>query len=346
MEMIENSDLRRKVRKNLMIVFIISSLMFFAGLISAYIVSKGDVFWMKVKIPSLFWFNTALLLVVSVLIHLALKKVKVGNQKAVKVILGLAMLLGITFFGLQIKAWKMMLDRGIAPINKNIVVFKGRYDDYFTISSNGSKIGLDGNDYLLESKKMSSEEFADLKTFAKQFLKVRQDDLTVPDYGQKYIINYKGEPITLTGGELMLAEGELTSLAFERLQDLMLNIASGRGDFFAKGTYGDDFTMYYRGEPLSYKDRVFSYKGKELSVPMKLSMADTDDKATAYFYLITAAHWLHVFGGVLVLMTLFFRSLKGKYTKDEYAGIAVGGLFWHFLDGLWLFLFLFLLLIH
>jgi cytochrome c oxidase subunit 3 len=79
---------------------------------------------------------------------------------------------------------------------------------------------------------------------------------------------------------------------------------------------------------------------------MKLSMADTDDKATAYFYLITAAHWLHVFGGVLVLMILFFRSLKGKYTRDEYAGIAVGGLFWHFLDGLWLFLFLFLLLIH
>lgn len=346
MEMIENSDLRRKVRKNLMIVFIISSLMFFAGLISAYIVSKGDVFWMKVKIPSLFWFNTALLLLVSVLIHMALKKIKAGNQKAVKAILGIAMLLGIAFFGLQIKAWKMMLDRGIAPINKNIVVFKGRYADYFTIASNGSLIGLNGNQYLLDNKEMTSEDFGTLQTFAKQFLKVKQSELSVPDYGQKYIVNYKGEPITLAGSKLMLANGELSTLAFERLQDLMRNIASGRGDFFAKGQYGEDFTMYYKGEPVTYENRIFYYQGKELSVPMKLSMADTDDKATAYFYLITAAHWLHVFGGVLVLMTLFFRSLRGKYTKEEYAGIAVGGLFWHFLDGLWLFLFLFLLLIH
>lgn len=344
--MIEEAGLRRKVRRNLMILFIISSIMFFAGFISAYIVSKGDVFWMKVKTPNLFWFNTGLLLIVSILIHMALKKVKLGQTKPVKVLLGIAMVLGIAFFVLQVKAWKIMLDRGVAPITKNIVVTQGRYGDYFTVDYNGKTIGLNGNQYLLDGEPMTKEQMGEFVGFAKQFLKVKQSELQVKDYGQKFIVNYKDEPISSDGKRLLVGGQEISPLAFERLQDLMLNVKDERGDFFAKGTYGKEFTMYYKGEPIGYENRKFYYQGKEISTPLQLSMQDTDDKATAYFYLITVTHWIHVFAGVIVLTVLFFRSLKEKYTPEEYSGIAVGGLFWHFLDGLWLFLFLFLLFIH
>lgn len=346
MEMIEDAGLRRKVRKNLMILFIISSIMFFAGFISAYIVSKGDVFWMKVKTPNLFWFNTGLMLIVSVLVHLALKKIKKGETKPVKVLLGLAMVLGIAFFALQIKAWNIMLDRGIAPVTQNIVVTQGRYGDYFTVDYKGKPISVNGNEYLIEGKQLSKEEMAEFIGFAKQFLDVKQSELNVPEYGQKFIVNYKGQPLSSNGTNLLAGETQISALAFERLQDLMLNVKDQRGDFYAKGTYGEEFTMYYKGEPVEYIDRKFYYQGEEITKPMQLSMQDTDDKATAYFYLITFMHWLHVFAGVIVLTVLFFRSLKEKYTTEEYSGIAVGGLFWHFLDGLWLFLFLFLLFIH
>lgn len=346
METIDNPDLKRKVRKNLMIVFIIASIMFFAGFISAYIVSKGDVFWMKVRIPSLFWFNTALLILVSFLVHFALKKAKTGQGKAVKILLGISMLLGMAFFVLQVKAWKMMLDRGIAPITKNIIVASGRYGDYFTLQYNGKPITVDGNNFLLNGEAIDEDLSENMVSFSQQFLKVKQHELSVSDYGKSFVVFYKDEPISSTGNKLMVGDKELSGLAFERLQDFMLNIRDGRGDFYAKGKYGEDFTMYYKGKPVEYKNREFFYEGKELSTPMRLSMQDTDDKATAYFYLITVTHWFHVFAGVIVLMTLFFRSLKNKYTKVEYSGIAVGGLFWHFLDVLWVFLFLFLLFIH
>lgn len=346
MEVTNDANLKRKIRKNLLIVFIISSVMFFGGFISAYIVSKGDVFWMKVKVPYLFYINTVILILVSVLIHLALKKIKSGNKKATKILLGLSLLFGLSFFVLQIKAWNIMLDRGVAPINRNVVVFKGKYGEYFSIAHNSEILTLDGNQYFLKGELMSVEQRSNLSKFASQFLGQKNNNISLDSYAEPYTLLYKGKPVSYLSNKLSSENGPLSDLAFERLQDLMQNIVKGRGDFFAQGKYGEDFTLYYKGEKVDYKNREFIYKGKPLSTPMKLAMDDTDDKATAYFYLITFAHWIHIFAGVIVLISLYIRALRGKYNQVEYAGIETGALFWHFLDVLWLFLFLFLLFIH
>lgn len=60
-------------------------------------------------------------------------------------------------------------------------------------------------------------------------------------------------------------------------------------------------------------------------------------------YVITFMHFLHVAAGLLALLVSFFKSLKNKYTADDYLGLSLTSLFWHFLDILWLFLFLFLI---
>jgi cytochrome c oxidase subunit III len=58
---------------------------------------------------------------------------------------------------------------------------------------------------------------------------------------------------------------------------------------------------------------------------------------SSFFYLLTAAHGLHLAGGVLALLYVAFRRWrKSRITQATAASLA--GIYWHFMDGLWLFL--------
>jgi cytochrome c oxidase subunit 3 len=50
---------REKMKKNLVYVSIFSIVMLFAGFTSGYIVSMGDVFWVKYPLPLGFWLSTS-----------------------------------------------------------------------------------------------------------------------------------------------------------------------------------------------------------------------------------------------------------------------------------------------
>ena len=58
------------------------------------------------------------------------------------------------------------------------------------------------------------------------------------------------------------------------------------------------------------------------------------------FYTMTGFHGFHVTCGVLSMAYLYFtKALRGKYTKEDYAGVEVVGLYWHFVDLVWIILF-------
>jgi cytochrome c oxidase subunit 3 len=56
----------------------------------------------------------------------------------------------------------------------------------------------------------------------------------------------------------------------------------------------------------------------------------------AYFFLLTGFHGTHVLTGVVVLLTTALRSAKGITTAD---GVELAGLYWHFVDLVWVFIF-------
>ena len=69
---------------------------------------------------------------------------------------------------------------------------------------------------------------------------------------------------------------------------------------------------------------------------------------SSFFYLLTGAHGLHLLGGLLGLSFLWFRSRrriteKAKIAKRQAAADSVT-IYWHFMDGLWIYLFLLLFL--
>jgi len=64
--------------------------------------------------------------------------------------------------------------------------------------------------------------------------------------------------------------------------------------------------------------------------------------AISWVYVITFLHWLHLISGLFVLLFTLHKARLGKYTAQDSQGVAVSGIYWHFLDGLWIYLFLFL----
>ncbi|KAB2813767.1 cytochrome c oxidase subunit 3 [Phaeocystidibacter luteus] len=64
--------------------------------------------------------------------------------------------------------------------------------------------------------------------------------------------------------------------------------------------------------------------------------------AGSWFYVITGFHLLHVVGGWIALIVTAIKSTIGKYTVNDYQGVEMAAIFWHFVDILWVLLLLFL----
>ena len=66
------------------------------------------------------------------------------------------------------------------------------------------------------------------------------------------------------------------------------------------------------------------------------------DQFGGFFFMITGFHGLHVSIGVVYLTTIAVRVLQGRYDRlDDYQIVEVAGLYWHFVDLVWIFIFAF-----
>jgi len=57
------------------------------------------------------------------------------------------------------------------------------------------------------------------------------------------------------------------------------------------------------------------------------------------YFLMTGLHGLHVLIGMTVLAVCMYRVLHGYYDSGYYVGLELGGLYWHLVDLIWIFLF-------
>lgn len=63
------------------------------------------------------------------------------------------------------------------------------------------------------------------------------------------------------------------------------------------------------------------------------------------FYMVTGFHGLHVLSGVIYLICIFIQAYKGKYDNGDYNELEIVGLFWHFVDLVWILVFTFIYLV-
>ncbi|SDR67355.1 cytochrome c oxidase subunit 3 [Formosa sp. Hel1_31_208] len=69
---------------------------------------------------------------------------------------------------------------------------------------------------------------------------------------------------------------------------------------------------------------------------------ESSNVTMSFIYVIAFVHILHVAAGLISLLVVIYNHFKQKYTSTQFLGMQLSATFWHFIDILWIFLFLFL----
>jgi cytochrome c oxidase subunit 3 len=62
----------------------------------------------------------------------------------------------------------------------------------------------------------------------------------------------------------------------------------------------------------------------------------------SFIYALSGLHLFHILSGLIALIVVLVKSMSQKYTAENSSGVRLCATYWHFLDGLWIYLFIFL----
>lgn len=80
-------------------------------------------------------------------------------------------------------------------------------------------------------------------------------------------------------------------------------------------------------------------KSFEYAAHFREGVFPSTDIFHSFYYLLTGFHGVHVLGGMIALGILWKRNRRGDFSADYYDPIEMTGLYWHFVDLVWIFLF-------
>jgi len=63
------------------------------------------------------------------------------------------------------------------------------------------------------------------------------------------------------------------------------------------------------------------------------------------FFVLTGFHGCHVFGGVVYLSCVLIQALRGRFGEQHHNEVEIAGLYWHFVDLVWILIFTFVYLV-
>lgn len=140
----EKLEMGRRAKRALLWFGIISILMLFAGLTSAYMVRQGEGKWVQFALPKLFIVSTVIILMSSVSMQWAVISARKNELKQLKIAVFITFLLGIGFVVFQYLAWSDLVSQGI--------YFVGRVKD---ITTNFTYVPA-GNENVNEAAEMGN----------------------------------------------------------------------------------------------------------------------------------------------------------------------------------------------
>ena len=341
-------EVKEKTSKSLLWIGIISIIMFFAGLTSAYLVIRLDNFWVNLGMPREFWVSSVLILISSLTIHLAISSAKKGNKSKIKLFLVLTLVLGLGFSVCQFYGWKTLFKSGNALVGD--IVPPGKYGKYITVKYNGTTIRHENSKYYLGDKEIAKGDKERINAFCKAIYEtnISHSDVNYPldDFREFELIYHNGKTLEYKNNQFYVGKHPLIIKQRIELKQSVENILNERGDFFMKGEYGKDFSISYKGEKLRYESgKLFTARG-ELNKAEYGDLNAMANRASSFLYLLTALHLLHLFGGLIYIIVLVVRAFNDRFDAENHLSIKLGSIYWHFMDALWIYLFLFLFLIH
>jgi len=100
-------------KRFLLWMFMVSIIMIFASLTSAYIVRQAEGNWLMYDLPNLLWYSTLILIFSSITGQLAYGAAKKDNLTGLKLYLSLTVILGVLFLITQVYTWGALVDDNV-----------------------------------------------------------------------------------------------------------------------------------------------------------------------------------------------------------------------------------------
>ena len=66
----------------------------------------------------------------------------------------------------------------------------------------------------------------------------------------------------------------------------------------------------------------------------------SDGAFPTIFFCLTGLHGCHVFIGLTILAFMTIRAFRGHFSADHHHGVEIGGIYWHFVDVMWILVYL------
>ena len=68
----------------------------------------------------------------------------------------------------------------------------------------------------------------------------------------------------------------------------------------------------------------------------RLGFATKDTSFASTFFGLTGLHGAHVFVGLMILLVMTVRAFRGHFSPEHHHGVEIGGIYWHFVDVMWI----------
>jgi cytochrome c oxidase subunit 3 len=137
-------------------------------------------------------------------------------------------------------------------------------------------------------------------------------------------------PISIPSA-LWLSTGVLLTSSFT-IELARKALKRGLGDLFKRWLWVTTFLgiAFLVGQLLAW--RQLAVKGIYLST----------NPHSSFFYVLTSFHGMHLLGGVFALFWIVFGAWRNRFAPERTTAVDVTALYWHFMDVLWIYLFLLL----
>ena len=113
--------------------------------------------------------------------------------------------------------------------------------------------------------------------------------------------------------------------------------------------WGVDYTVTQDGEALNYRPetgQLYATDDVLLARDITLDVERVSNASAGYLFILIVIHILHLALGLAYLVVNGIRVLTGRIHPGDTVRLSTAGVYWHFLDLLWLYLFAFLFLLH
>jgi cytochrome c oxidase subunit 3 len=83
-----------------------------------------------------------------------------------------------------------------------------------------------------------------------------------------------------------------------------------------------------------------SFLATQIFEYLRIGFNTSDGAFATIFFCLTGLHGCHVFVGLTILLFMTIRAFRGHFSPEHHHGVEIGGIYWHFVDVMWIIVFL------